>query len=177
MNKKAQTVSFEMLMWIPRIVYLILIIIATTGIIYAYIATNVSVGAVESHILLHRLQHSPEGIAEFDAETKRVYPGFVDAAKLSESNLKAALNAENREFAARFVISDLNDENKEVVYFDRQAYGVWAPVAAFVGIQQAQNAETSGSGRKFAHSEARYTYISDSMQLSKLETVVITPDE
>lgn len=171
MDRKAQTISFEMLMWIPRLVYLVIVIIATSGIILAFIVTNVSVGDVESHILLHRLQFSPEGIVKYDSETRRVYPGIVDVSRLSSNRLESALNAGKKEVAARFKLVGLQDESElATAYLHEGTYKDWQPIAVVV----AADKDIRGSGRKLPHSEERYVYYS---RPSRLETVVITQNE
>ena len=170
MNKQGQTISFEMLMWIPRLIYLIIVIIATMGLIFAFIVTNVNVGDVESHILMQRLQFSPEGIVKYDPVTQRVYPGVVDDGKITPNNLKSALDGGEKELAARFVLIDLPETELEPVYLHKETYEDWQPIAIVVG----QNDKISGTGRKFPYAEVRYVY-SDSP--SKLETVVILPNE
>ncbi|MBS3132706.1 hypothetical protein J4470_01075 [Candidatus Woesearchaeota archaeon] len=169
MNKKGATLSFEMLMWIPRLVFLIIVIMATQGIILAYIATNVNVGSIESHVLMQRLQFSPEGIVNHDSITGRVYTGVVDLEKLNSHNLEASLEAEKSELAARFVLISLQAENELArSYINRETYEDWQPIAIFVG-----SSDVAGTGRKFPHPETRYMY---SVEPSKLETVVITPN-
>ena len=170
MSKKGQTISFEMLMWIPRIVFLVLVILSTSGIIFAFIVTNVNVGDIESHILMHRLQYSPEGIVSYDLETGRVYPGVVDPGKLGSYDLQLSLDAGPRDLAARFVMSSLqSDEELALNYVNRETYFDWDVLAI-----ASADPSVTGTGRKFAHPEVRYVY---SGQPSKLETVVITPND
>ncbi len=167
MNRKGQ--GYEMLIWIPRIIYLIIVIMATSGLILAFIVTNVNVGDIESHVLMHRLQFSQEGITAYDSYTGRVYPGLVDTGRLNANNLQSALGAGGNELAMRFVMSDFSDKELARAYLNRETYENWQPIAIVVG----DDSEISGSGRKFPHSESRYAY---SGTPARLETVVITPD-
>ncbi len=177
MNRKGQTLSYELLMWIPRFVYLVIVILATSGLILGFIVTRVNVSDVESHILLHRLQFSREGIAHYDSYTGRVYPGLVDAGRLTEKNVESALGAGESEMAARFVLGGLSGKELAKAYLNEEAYANWQPIAILVG----EDSKISGTGRKFPHPEARYVYSSGRSGAKRtpafLETVVITPDD
>lgn len=173
MNRKGQTISYEMMQWIPRLVYLVIVMLATSGLILGYVVTKVDIGEVESHILLHRLQFSPEGVARYDSYTGRVYPGLVDAGSLRSSNLESSLGARKNEMAARLVLSDFSDSELARAYLNREAYENWQPIAIVVG-EDCENREISGTGRKCPHPESRYVY---SGVPSRLESVVITPND
>ncbi len=174
MNKRGATISYEVLMWIPRFVYLVIVIIATSGLILGFIVNKVNVGEVESHILMHRLQFSREGITAYDSYTGRVYPGLVDKSKMTgeitTEKLADLLGAGEKEMAARFVLSDFSDNELAKAYLNEKTYMDWQPIAVVVG----QGADISGTGRKFPHPETRYVY---SDKPARLETVVITPDD
>ncbi len=168
MNRKG--LGYETLVWIPRLVYLVIVIMAASGLILAFIVTNVNVGDIESHILLNGLQFSQEGIAAYDSYTGRVYPGLVDRGRLTDDALGSALDAGEGELAARFVLSDLSSGNEIArAYANGETYANWQPIAMVVG----EDGEISGSGRKFPHPESRYVY---SETPARLETVVITSD-
>ncbi len=171
MNRKGQTISYEMMMWIPRLVYLVIVIIATSGLILGYVVTKVDVSEVESQILLHRLQFSQEGITLHDSYTGRVYPGLVDAGMLTDENLAAALDAKKNELAARFVLSGFLDKELAMAYLNKDAYENWQPIALVVD-KNCENREISGTGRKCPHPESRYVY---SGEPARLDAVVITP--
>ncbi len=170
MNKKGQTISYEMLMWIPRFVYLVIVILATSGLILGFVVTKVDVSEVESHILLHRLQFSPQGITHYDTETGRVYPGIVEKSKLTDNYLASVLGAKDDEMAARLVLSDFSDNKLAEAYLNKKTYANWQPIAAVVG----QSKDISGTGKKVPHPESRYVY---SETPALLETVVITPND
>lgn len=177
MNKRGATISYEMLMWIPRFVYLVIVILAASGLILGFVVNRVDVGAIESHILMHRLQYSREGIAAYDSYTGRVYPGIVDKSRLTnekdEEKLAAALGAGENEMAFRFVLSDPSGENGVTAYLNEKTYMDWQPIAIVAGTD-CENSEISGTGRKCPHPETRYVY---SDKPARLETVVITPND
>jgi len=159
-----------MIDWVINLIYLVVVVGTTLGIILAFIVTNVKVAETESNILMNRLQFSPEGIVMYDMETGRVYPGIVDVRKMGASNLESALNIEERDLAARFVLTDLEDEMElATTYLNRDVYDDWQPIAILVA-----EGDITGLARKFPHEESRYVYAG---RAGKLETVVITPNE
>lgn len=166
-----------MLMWIPRFVYLVIVIIATSGLILGFIVNKVDVGAIESHILMHRLQYSREGITAYDSYTGRVYPGLVDKSKMTDEKttekLANLLGAGEKEMAARFVLSDFSDNELAKAYLNEKTYMDWQPIAIVAGTD-CESGEISGTGRKCPHPETRYVY---GDKPARLETVVITPNE
>jgi len=167
MKKKGQ--AYEMLIWIPRLIYLVIVIITISGIISAYIVTTVNVRDAESHILMHRLQFAPEGISYYDEEIGRVYTGILDDTKLADTYLESILDVPELQIAARFKKLDLVDETEKSAYINQITYDRWAPLAVVASISR----EATGSGLKIPYPESRYIYSTESGP-AKLETVVIT---
>ncbi len=167
-NKRA--LSYEIVMWIPRLVYLIIVIIASFGLIFAYTSTTLNVGDVESHILMHRLQFTQNGIVKQDVLTGRVYPGIVDNALLTDEKLSKLYSSDSQSVAIRFVSTDLREKNSEVAaYVNQESYENWQPIAILVGEESIEK----GTGRKFPYRESRYVYTTEP---SRLATTVILPD-
>jgi hypothetical protein len=165
-----QGISSNMVMWIPRLVYLILVFVVSFGLIFSYTTTKVGVGDVESHILLHRLQLSPDGISKVDDATGRVYTGVVDPAKLSSENLQTVLGIGENSVAMRIESYPFATGENTTAYLHENTYENWQPIAVIVG----ENRPVKGSGLKFPYRETRYVYAGSP---SRLETVVIMPNE
>lgn len=167
-----------MVIWIPRIVYLVIVIMSTLGIIFAFTVTNINIGDAESHILLHRLHFSSDGISKVDDETGRVYTGIVEPDKLSNINIKSALQISENSMTAKFVTSNLLNERKPVdeqtlpveTFLHEERYKQWQPLAELINNEQVEK----GTGSKFPHAEVRYVFTGEP---TLLETVVITPNE
>ena len=170
LNKKAQvSLPENTIDWLVNFVYLIGVAAALFGLIAAFLVTNTDVADIEAHVLMHRLQYSPEGIVNYDSATNRVYTGVVQTDKLSNGNLESALNTGEKELAARFVKTDLSEASRVVGYVNKETYLDWQPIAILV----ARDKALIGTGRKFPHEEVRYIYADEP---SKLATVVITPN-
>jgi len=169
MNKRGATVSFEMVMWFPRLIYLIIVILFTSGIILAFIVYNVNVGEIESQVLMQGLQYSRDGLVRYDVATGRVYPGVLDRAKISDSHVESTLNVNTNKLAARFELKSLTDEVLETAFLHEETYLNWRPIAALIHGDRT----VSGTGAKVPYEESRYVY---SGQPSILETVVIFPN-
>lgn len=165
-----------MIMWIPRFIYLIMVLIVSFGLIFAFTATKVNVGDIESHILMHRLHFSPYSISKVDENIGRVYTGVVDETKFNGDTLEDLLNASTNSFAMRLTKRDLEVDSDETnIFLHETTYSNWQPIASLVD----QNQLTKGSGLKFPYKEARYVYSENpsSGNPSILEIVVIMPNE
>lgn len=168
MNKRG--ISYQMILWIPRMVFLIIVFVVTFGLIFAFTTTTVSVSDAESHVLLHRLHFSPEGISKTDADTGRVYAGVVDASRISADRLETAIDIKKDAVAIRLVKSNTDDSAEVVAYLHEDTYRNWQPIAIAVD----EGSIKKGAGRKFPYKESRYVYAETP---AKLETVVIMPNE
>jgi len=170
MNKRGFTLAFKQLMWIPRIVFVIIVIMGDTGLVLGYIVTTIDVSAIESHILINRLQYSPNGIVHYDSETKRVYPGVIDSRRFNSYILDYSLDAEQR-FVGRFLKTELVSGNEKLIYFDENTYNNWRPLAALYLERTIKKQAITGLGAKIPHRDIRY--ISYDGKPAKIETVLI----
>ncbi len=120
-DKKAIT-TFEMLMWIPRIIFLVIIMFAVMFIVRSYVTTTIDVSELKANVFANRVLYSPTGMAYLDPDTNRAYPGVVDIEKfklqITEKFLEKAVyyGEKNQELGARFLLKNL-DENEETEVF------------------------------------------------------------
>ena len=153
------TISENLIAWLMNMIYLTVIIVTVSGLIFGIIVTTVNVRSPESHILLQRLEYSRQGIVEYDSEIQRAYPGIVDSSKISM--LENAALTKDGIIAAKFVI-----DGKEY-YLNREKYGIWRPIAEFTD----KNQDVKGSSAKFSEKELRYVYAEGP---AYMESVVIS---
>ncbi|MBD3355096.1 hypothetical protein GF361_03875 [Candidatus Woesearchaeota archaeon] len=83
-NKKAQ--AFSMIWWIPRIIFLVIVISSVVFLTTMYLNTEKETWKTESELFIHRLIHSPNGISYYDPLTNRVYPGIIDLNNIRDLN-------------------------------------------------------------------------------------------
>ena len=171
-------ITYQMVMWIPRIFYLITVLAVCFGFIFLFTTVEVHVGDIESHIIMHGMHFSPQGISKFDSETGRVYTGVVDEDKFTESNLENSVSGREDAFAMKVVKAALKDPTtNDAIILHKETYEDKAAIAEYVFRRQQSGKVPTGSGRWFAHKEIRYAYSENSDRPSTLLTVVIKPYE
>ena len=96
------SLSFKAIMWlIPDALFLIVVLVANTGIIIAFIITTVDVSEAEANIALERLYFSPNGFSERDDDLQRVYSGKIDSANFDTKKVEDSLIYHNIVMASR----------------------------------------------------------------------------
>jgi hypothetical protein len=126
MDKRAFTLSYHMLMWIPKILFTILVIVMVFGFIQAYIVTSISVKEPESLLAMHRIHFSEKGFMYKEPETGRIYPGVIDDSKyLGNNALGKAFDYPATALAIRV------EKEGTPIYLEEDKYlKEWQPLAA-----------------------------------------------
>ena len=120
-GKKAVT-TFEILMWIPRILFLVVVMFVVMVLIRSYVTTTIDISELEANTFAYRILYSPNSISYFDSNIKRVYPGVIESDKFllqsKEKFLEKSVyyGTNNKEIAAKFLLKDLT-ENSEIAAF------------------------------------------------------------
>ncbi|MBI2137441.1 hypothetical protein HYU12_02895 [Candidatus Woesearchaeota archaeon] len=109
------TLSEKTIMWlVPNAVFLIIVLLANTGVILAFTATNVDVKETEAIISTERLHYSPNGISKADTETGRVYTGLISAENFKNDRIENTLAYEEGLAAARIKADTNGIESKDI---------------------------------------------------------------
>ena len=138
MNKifsgKKSMISFNMVLHILEIIYIITIAITIFFIIH--VEKNINTFPVESEILINRILLSNNGLWVYDNDIDRLYPGvldfknFNDKDKIQESldkRLYYGKNAlgEDRERAAAELVLQEGATKHDPIYYNEQKYKEW----------------------------------------------------
>lgn len=122
MKNKKGTMSFEILMWVPRLAFLVVIMFVIMVLIRSYVTTTIDISELQANIFINRILYSPTGISYFDEDIERTYPGVIESDKfksqITEKFLEKSIyyGGANKEVGAKFVLKDLS-ENKETIIF------------------------------------------------------------
>ena len=169
-NKKGFTISYKMIMWIPRFFFTVIVIALTFYIISAFIITNTNVSGPESSILMNVAHYSPDGFSAFDATTGRVYPGIVDNSRFTTAQLGQLFKQDKPAIVGRFtekqaIVDYFISPKPDVMaaYTDETRYLRWEPIALV---------NAKGEGSFAPYPEIRYVAIKDGNG-GVLETVFI----
>jgi len=122
MKNKKGNVAFEFLMWIPRLVFLVIVMFAIMVMIRSYITTTIDISELQANVFISRILYSPTTISYFDPDIKRAYPGIIEFDKfksqITEKFLEKSIyyGEKNTEVGAKFILKDLS-ENSELIAF------------------------------------------------------------
>jgi len=111
MNNKRSLISGEVILFIPRIMFLIAVLFAFVILIKTLIITSVDVRDIESRILVERMLFSRDGILYYDKGIERLYPGIIDFEKFKKINLLT-----DRSYTPNDDVKSFLD--KEIIYYD-----------------------------------------------------------
>ena len=126
-NKKAIT-TFEMVIWMPRIVFIVIIMFAVMVLIRSFVTTTVDVSELQANVFAYRVIYSPNSISYYDKDMQRAYPGVIDFDKFksqeAEKFLENSINygQKNKEIAARLLLKDLSDNNDISVFYNEDFF-------------------------------------------------------
>jgi len=104
---KKGLLSFNMLMWIPRIIFMVIVVFSILLLIGSYFKIEIVISEAESELFAQRLLYSPHGISYYDPLSNRVYPGVIDLNNLGLLN-KSVFYGEQKQIGAKLNITDLN---------------------------------------------------------------------
>ena len=126
-NKKAIT-TFEILMWVPRIIFLVIVMFAVMILIRSYVTTTIDTSELEANVFANRILYSPTAISYYDKKIDRLYPGIIDADKFnSQKNEKfleksSYYGSKNMEIGAKLFLKDLSDNNNLEVFYNEDFF-------------------------------------------------------
>lgn len=134
-NSKKAEMSSEVVMIIPKIVFIIAVIFSFVILVKILIVTNVNVKDIESQILINRLLFSKDSISYLDPDTARLYPGIIDLKSfeaLSRNNPNIldistiSYGTDNPTTTAKLTLK-MENKNDIIVYYNKERFDKWEP--------------------------------------------------
>ncbi|OGX07223.1 MAG: hypothetical protein A2Z88_01195 [Omnitrophica WOR_2 bacterium GWA2_47_8] len=136
-GKKAQ-LSGQVIQMIPRVFFLVVVLLSIVLVVKSFIVTAIDIRKLEADIFTERLLYSKSGIVFYDESLDRSYPGVVDKQKfqsLSKINpnlldsVFAVKGSENQVLAAKLTLIEKEDPSKgtSVAYYNKDHYDRWEP--------------------------------------------------
>jgi hypothetical protein len=105
---KKGLISFNMLMWIPRIIFMVIVVLSIILLIASYFRLELVISKAESELFVQRLLYSPHGISFYDPYSNRVYPGIIDLDNLELIN-QSIFYGEQKHIGAKLIVKDLGN--------------------------------------------------------------------
>ncbi len=131
MGRKDAIISFNFVSMIPRIIFLVIMLMACVILIRLFINNKFDTNDTEAEIFIAGLIYGTGGVSYTDPLTGRTYPEVIDLAQLNSSELDAGFyRGDNRFIAAKIsVLADRDDETPvKTVYYNREWYDNWRPL-------------------------------------------------
>ncbi|MBW2998819.1 hypothetical protein KY321_04740 [Candidatus Woesearchaeota archaeon] len=90
--------GYDIMLWIPKFLYLIVVTSILMGIIYSVQTQDVGSDDVEMNLLIESMMHSPDGIIYQDIYTGKSYSTKVDFDKFQKIDLNDFFQTENKRY-------------------------------------------------------------------------------
>ena len=143
MHSKRGQISEEVMLFIPRIIFLIAVLFAVVLLVKIFIITTIDINQVEANVLINRILYSKGGLAYYDKNIGRLYPGIVDLNKFRElsasnpnllDNLVISYGFDNPIIAAKITLKNMQlpnsqekDWNNIVIFYNKEKFEKWEP--------------------------------------------------
>ncbi len=142
--------SFKFLAFSPRIIFLVVALLAVVIVIRLMINSKFEVRGIQSEILVQGLLYGPGGITYYDPLTGRIYPEIVDPSQFNESKYDMGFHfSPNSLITARILLVKEKETLKKlhfgksknmisnvdpsdvvgVTYFNKEWWDNWKPLA------------------------------------------------
>jgi hypothetical protein len=128
LNKKGMF-GLLIMQWIPRIIFLTVVVFAIILLIRLEIKENVNITNAELELFIKRMIYSPNGINYYDQSINRAYPGIIDLKKFKNgenvTNFAVFYGESNNYIAARLTLI----KKKMNFTYNNDGYNKWYPLA------------------------------------------------
>ncbi|MFC1768449.1 hypothetical protein ACFLZX_01670 [Nanoarchaeota archaeon] len=174
-NKKGIT-SFEVIMWVPRIIFVTIVIFSVVFLIRAYVKINIDVSQVESDIFIYRTLYGQGGLSKLDPVLDQIDLGVIRKSDINEGTFEKLEDIQyygekNSAVGAEFIFSEIGSLDSQKFYYNKELYDRFLPVASL------EESKGPGGARK----QKRQIYILFEDEESKLipalmEVTVVVPN-
>ncbi|MBI2548371.1 hypothetical protein HYW21_03400 [Candidatus Woesearchaeota archaeon] len=126
-------------MWIPKILFLVIVFIVAIILIREFLVTGIDVFEPEAATFINSFLYSPHGLSYRDPGTGRVYPGIIDIQRFNAENVAHSLDRafsfgkENNHVAAQFRLKSVSGTEETIVYYNQAKYEYWSTLAKAFG--------------------------------------------
>jgi len=133
-NKKGE-ISGEVLMMIPRMIFLIAVLFTVVILVKVFIIAVTDIREIESNILINRLLYSANGLSYFDEELSRLYPGVINLEKFQQmsainpnllDSTIISYGSDNPIIAAKLTLKQ-KDKDDISLFYNKDRFDKWEP--------------------------------------------------
>lgn len=126
--KKAM-ISFEMIYWIARVIFLAIVILSVVFLTRMYITGNTETDELEKIMIVNHFLYSPS-LLYYDEFTGRAMPGIIDINKLDNNLLDSSFDFGDqfKMAAASIKISDIQNKPVKEAFYKKDDYDYFFPI-------------------------------------------------
>jgi len=130
-GSKKGLISFNMVMMIPRFIFLTIVILAIVLLVRSFVISKIDVKDIESDLFVQRALLSTSGINYYDSDIQRSYPGVVDTSKFNADTFAESMAYSSSQVLAANITLYKDDyaRGKAVksFYYNEKWYINWYP--------------------------------------------------
>ena len=179
--KKKGVMTFDMIMYIPRLFFIMIVGSLIAYLIWSFITLNTDVKYQEAHVLANTVLYSSNGISYKDIYTSRTYPGVIDPLKFQDNSaleimfnhLDEDLQPDNDFVAIKVVLSDFEEPpawDNKTIYLNEWNYKRWESISKI-------NAEGAGGAKLLTFTKYVLIKRADTLERAKLNISIVMPNE
>ncbi len=126
-NKKCIT-TFEFMLWVLRIIFLVAVMFSIMILIRSYITTTIDISELQGNLLAYRMIYSPNSISNYDSEINRTYPGIIDVRRFESQNAEKFLEKsayygkDSKEAGARLLLKGISNNEERTIYYNEDFF-------------------------------------------------------
>ena len=117
MKKGAFILTTETMMWIPRFILLVLVVLSVFFVVSMKVSKDFDIKEIETKLLTLRYLNSENCLAYKDT---KVNPGIIDLSKFNDENLDKCLIREN--LGTKLILMDINNNIIKEVYNGKEFF-------------------------------------------------------
>jgi competence transcription factor ComK len=171
---KKSTISMEMILWVIRFMFLIVVVLSISFVVNYFITKNIDTFDLEATVFANNILLS-KNLAFYDEDTGRLYADIIDLEKFksasSGENLESEINfGKNKKIGAKISLKSLNNTDYGNVFYRKDFYEEKKVIV------DAGYMESLGGAKSFT--ERRYALIKngDSIEKGVVTIEVIIPN-
>ena len=161
---KKSTVSLEMVLWIPRLIFLVIAIFSVSLLIRFFIIENIDISNTEASVFSDKILLS-KSLNYFDKDAERYEVGTIDLKKFQSDDVSSSLENEisyneKKKIGAKISLKNLNKNTNYQDIFYRKDFYEEKKVLVDAGF-------TKGQGGAKSKTKSSYVLLEDGISLDK----------
>lgn len=161
---KKALMSFNMMMWIPRFIFLTIVLLSVIFMTQAFLRSESDTSYSRAEIFSQSLIYSPKGISYYSPLENRIYPGVIEPSRMD--NIEKRIET-NQKISAMLELQDLQGRSIKKTYYKEEDFSNNFPIA--------QTGLPGKGGVLKLEKELFVLYKDNNMKKGKLKQIILIP--